>query len=58
MSGTAPLDCDNCGETVDPEDARRTATYGDLDTDRWQTLCCPACGARLRTVFVGPDPRE
>ena len=48
------LRCDRCG-AVDVEDATRTRTVGDLDPDTWQTLCCPDCGARLRTVFVGPD---
>jgi len=48
-------ECDTCGRSVSVEDAIRRATFGDLDTDRWQTLCCPDCGARLRTIFVGPD---
>jgi hypothetical protein len=26
---------------------------GGLDPDKWQTLCCPDCGSRLKTVFVG-----
>lgn len=47
------LRCDNCGAAVDESDAVRRRTYGDLDPDAWQTLCCPDCGARLRTVFVG-----
>ncbi|WP_174182914.1 hypothetical protein [Halococcoides cellulosivorans] len=49
------LDCENCGTTVDRADAIRTETMGDLDRDRWQTLCCPDCGARLETVFVGDE---
>lgn len=49
------LTCETCGTTVDRASAIRTATYGDLDTDRWQTLCCPDCGSRLKTVFQGPD---
>lgn len=45
-------DCDTCGALVDAADATRTEPDGDLDTDRWQTLCCPNCRVRLRTVFV------
>jgi len=47
-----PLEC-SCGRTVPPEAARRTETFGDLDPTTWQTLCCPACGRRLKTVYVG-----
>lgn len=46
-------DCDACGATVVFEDARRAKTMGRLDPDKWQTLCCPDCGTRLQTVFVG-----
>ena len=49
-----PLRCETCGRTVPLEAAVRTRTYGDLDPERWQTLCCPDCGRRLKTVFVGP----
>lgn len=49
-----PLHCTTCDRTVRPEAATRTRTYGDLDPERWQTLCCPDCGHRLKTVFVGP----
>jgi|GEM_PF-1154852 len=48
-------ECDTCGRSVTADEAIRRETIGGLDTDRWQTLCCPDCGARLRTVFVGPD---
>lgn len=44
--------CDTCEQRVAPEEARRSETYGGLDPDRWQTLCCPDCGARLKTVLV------
>lgn len=47
------FDCENCGAVVAFEDARRTGTMGDLDPATWQTLCCPDCGSRLKTVFVG-----
>lgn len=50
---TDPIECDTCGKTVPFDDARRTKTIGDLDPTTWQTLCCPACGSRLKTVFVG-----
>lgn len=49
------LECSHCEKTVDREEAIRRKTYGDLDTDRWQTLCCPQCGRRLKTVFVGAE---
>ncbi|WP_188852592.1 hypothetical protein [Haloarcula argentinensis] len=48
-------ECDTCGRSVSAEEAIRRETFADLDTNRWQTLCCPNCGARLRTIFVGPD---
>lgn len=44
--------CDNCGAHVERSDASPCGTMGDLDPERWQTLCCPDCGARLETVFV------
>ncbi|WP_169924364.1 hypothetical protein [Natrinema ejinorense] len=47
------LECGSCGETVPFDDARRTKTIGGLDPATWQTLCCPSCGSRLKTVFVG-----
>jgi DNA-directed RNA polymerase subunit RPC12/RpoP len=49
------LECGTCGAEVAGDEAIRRKTFGDLDSDRWQTLCCPDCGARLRTIFVGPD---
>lgn len=49
------FDCDNCGAAVRAADARRSETMGDLDPRRWQTLCCPECGRRLKTVFVGEE---
>lgn len=55
IDGLDPLRCETCERTVDPaKEATRTRTYGDLDPERWQTLCCPDCGHRLKTVFVGP----
>ncbi|WP_246998051.1 hypothetical protein [Halosolutus gelatinilyticus] len=35
------------------EGTRRTKTIGGLDPTKWQTLCSPNCGVRLKTVFVG-----
>jgi len=49
------LHCDTCRQVVTRDEATRTATYGGLDTDTWQTLCCPDCGSRLKTVFVGGE---
>ncbi|ELY57030.1 hypothetical protein [Natronolimnohabitans innermongolicus] len=48
-----PFDCDSCETAVPLDDARRTETMGGLDATKWQTLCCPHCGARLKTVYVG-----
>lgn len=47
------LECETCKTTVAFEDARRRKTMGGLDPTKWQTLCCPDCGSRLKTVFVG-----
>jgi len=49
------LYCDTCERAVERAAATRTETYGDLDSDTWQTLCCPNCGSRLKTVFVGGE---
>jgi hypothetical protein len=46
------LHCDTCDADVSRAAATRTETYSDLDSDTWQTLCCPTCGSRLKTVFV------
>lgn len=48
-----PLECTTCDALTDRADAVRRQTIGDLDPDKWQTLCCPSCGSRLKTVFVG-----
>ena len=44
--------CDTCGARTDGAGAVRRETMGGLDPDRWRTLCCPECGARLKTVLV------
>ncbi|MFT4883482.1 MAG: hypothetical protein ACI8U4_000989 [Natronomonas sp.] len=49
------LECDTCDAKVAGEEAIRRKTMGDLDPMKWQTLCCPHCGARLKTVFVGDE---
>ncbi|EMA34445.1 hypothetical protein [Natronobacterium lacisalsi] len=49
------VECEGCGAVVPFEDARRAETMGDLDPTKWQTLCCPHCGSRLKTVFVGDE---
>jgi len=46
------LRCEQCDRSVAREDATRTETVGDLDPSKWQTLCCPGCGRRLKTVLV------
>lgn len=55
ITETGPLTCEHCETTVDPSDATRSKTMGGLDQNRWQTLCCPTCGSRLKTVFVGTE---
>jgi hypothetical protein len=50
-----PLSCDACDREGDREGAIRSETFGDLDPAKWQTLCCPDCGSRLKTVFVGTE---
>lgn len=49
------LECDTCDRDVPSEVATRTETFGDLERTKWQTLCCPHCGNRLKTVFVGDE---
>ncbi|QLD89222.1 hypothetical protein HWV07_09340 [Natronomonas salina] len=53
MSVPETLTCETCDAEVRSEAARRTKTMGGLDPKKWQTLCCPHCGSRLKTVFVG-----
>ena len=55
MTETESFRCETCESTVSRDDARRTEPMGDLDTTNWQTLCCPTCGNRLKTVFVGDE---
>lgn len=55
---TAPDDtyeCETCDTVVPIEDVIRTETMGGLDPNKWQTFCCPECGSRLQTVFVGSE---
>ncbi len=47
--------CDTCERDVGREAAIRTKTMGELDPAKWQSLCCPNCGTRLKTVFVGGE---
>lgn len=49
------LFCAACERSVDRDEATRTEPYADLDPRKWQSLCCPTCGRKLKTVFV---PRE
>lgn len=53
MESEDSLYCPNCEIEIDVDDATACGTIGDLDPETWQTLCCPRCGARLKTVFVG-----
>jgi predicted nucleic acid-binding Zn ribbon protein len=52
MTDADTIRCETCGAGVAVDDAIRRETYGDLDPARWQTLCCPDCGGRLKTVLV------
>lgn len=47
--------CEACGRAFDRDEATRTETYADLDATKWQSLCCPDCGRKVETVFVGGD---
>jgi len=49
------LTCDACDREVTPEAAVRTETYGGIDPSKWQSLCCPDCGRKLKTVFVAGE---
>ncbi|AFZ72872.1 hypothetical protein SAMN05443661_10339 [Natronobacterium gregoryi] len=55
MSQTESFHCKTCDTTVSKTETRRTETMGGLDPMKWQTLCCPNCGNRLKTVFVGDE---
>jgi DNA-directed RNA polymerase subunit RPC12/RpoP len=52
MTDADAIQCETCRTRVAVDDTIRRRTYGDLDPDRWQTLCCPDCGTRLKTVLV------
>lgn len=45
--------CEFCNKTHNKNEVIRSKTYGDLDSEKWQTFCCPNCGRRIKTVFVG-----
>jgi len=47
--------CETCEHPVARADVIRTGTMGGLDPTKWQTFCCPDCGNRLETVFVGDE---
>ena len=47
--------CETCEQPVTREEAIRTETMGDLDPMKYQTFCCPDCGNRLKTLFVGDE---
>ncbi|WP_164471791.1 hypothetical protein [Halosimplex salinum] len=49
------LRCDTCDCAVTREAATRSEPYGDLDPRKWQALCCPTCGRKLKTVFVARE---
>lgn len=49
---TETYDCPACGEPVEYESATLREPMGDLEVEKWQTLCCPDCGERVKTVFV------
>ncbi len=47
------FECGGCDRVVTTGEARRTKPMADIDSTTWQTLCCPGCGTRLKTVYVG-----
>ena len=57
MNGDADeeYECPDCGEPFGRDEATRSETMGGLDPAVWQTLNCPVCGARVKTVFVGDE---
>lgn len=55
MVVTDEYECGNCGERFSREAAIRSKTMGGLDAKKWQTLNCPVCGARVKTVYVGDE---
>lgn len=52
------FECDTCDRTVSYDETRRIETIGGLDPAKWQTFCCPNCGARLKTVFVAMEDSD
>lgn len=54
-SAETDLFCEVCERSVERSAASVCGTMGDLDPEKWQTLCCPECGARLKTIFVGNE---
>jgi len=55
MISEADLYCGTCERSVRRETATRSETVADLDPSKWQALCCPDCGRKLKTVFVARD---
>lgn len=53
MSGE--YECSTCGERFSRAEAIRSEPMGGLDPSVWQTLNCPVCGNRVKTVFVGDE---
>ncbi|WP_167837419.1 hypothetical protein [Halosimplex halophilum] len=52
------LHCETCERSVPREAATRSETIADLDPTKWQALCCPDCGRKLKTVFVARERLE
>lgn len=52
MLSEADLYCGSCERSVRREETVRSETMADLDPDKWQALCCPDCGRKLKTAFV------
>jgi hypothetical protein len=53
--GDDTVRCDRCDASFTRAEAIRTETIAGLDPATWQSLCCPTCGQRLKTVFVGDE---
>lgn len=49
------LYCETCDRSVEREATTRAEPIADLDPTKWQALCCPHCGRKLKTAFVARE---
>lgn len=55
MVGEDTVYCETCDVEYSLAETDECGTMGDLDPETWQTRCCPRCGNRLKTIFVGDE---